>query len=56
MSFTEQTIQNACFYIQHDMLVTVDSNYNTLKFLFYLLYIQQNYKYLSLLYVKWCSG
>jgi hypothetical protein len=56
MSFTEQTIQNAYFCIQHDMSVKVDSCYSTLQFLLYLYFIQQEYKYPSLLYVKWCSG
>jgi hypothetical protein len=56
MFFTELTIQNAYFCIQHEMLVTLDFHYISLQFLIDLWFIQQHLKNLSLLYIKWCSG
>jgi hypothetical protein len=44
MFFTELTIQNIYFCIQHEVLVTLDCHYSSVQFLIYLLFIQQHFK------------
>jgi len=44
MFFTELTIQNSYFFIQHEMLITLDYHYISLQVLIYLFFIQQHFK------------